>query len=103
MSRAGSKQRGFLGEVAVDGDSLNSGTVGDLIDLGCRRAELNGRFDDASPGLGHLLAALLQSVFAFGRHTFSIHHVLRNLTAFGRMRQIGYQNARGGFIHEGKA
>jgi len=72
VTGAGLEQGALVGEVAVDGQTLNAGTLCDRADRRLesdRIVELDGRLDDPLPRRRLALGSLLE--FVFPRHRFT--------------------------------
>ena len=87
VRRAGLEQRRLVGEVSVDGHPVNAGALGDVGDLGGRRAAFDvqrgGGFEDATPGVGLPLGALF--VRRVIRSTYSVTRISTGLSAAFRI------------------
>lgn len=81
---AGPEKRQLVRKVAVDGDTTDARSVGDVADRGRRRTdrpvELDSGVDDAPASAVLLLRTAPEAVFA--SHRLMIHAVSRNLTGY---------------------
>src|ERR687887_1649814 len=101
MCDAGAEEAEVVGEVVVDGGTIDAGSVGDRADARPGRAnagvELDGCRRDPAAGLVHLLGAASQRVLASLTHSLSTT-VESNLTE--RPRSLIHPHAcrvKGGF------